>query len=58
MDGHLTEEEFSKAMDMAVEGCKKLHELQKQALIEKYGQEITPEVAALTQPVEGGDSSE
>ncbi len=58
MDGHLTEEEFSRAMDMAVEGCKKLHELQKQALIEKYGREITPEVAALTQPVEGGDSSE
>jgi exosome complex component RRP41 len=58
MDGHLTEEEFSKAMDMAVEGCKKLHELQKQALIEKYGQEITPEAAAQPQSVEGGDSSE
>jgi exosome complex component RRP41 len=55
MDGHLTEEEFGKALDMAVEGCKKLHELQKQALIEKYGQEITPEA---TQPVEGGESNE
>ncbi len=37
MDGHMTEEEFSKAVDMAVEGCKKLHEMQKQALVEKYG---------------------
>lgn len=37
MDGHLTEEEFGKALDMAVEGCKKLHEMQKQALVEKYG---------------------
>lgn len=55
MDGHLTEEEFSKAMDMAVAGCKTLHDLQKQALIEKYGQEITPEAA---QPVEGGESNE
>ncbi len=51
MDGHLTEEEFGKAMDMAVEGCKKLHEMQKQALVEKYGQEIAPKP---TQPVEGG----
>ncbi|BAI62699.1 putative exosome complex exonuclease 1 [Methanocella paludicola SANAE] len=37
MDGHLTEEEFGKALDMAVDGCKKLHEMQKQALVEKYG---------------------
>jgi exosome complex component RRP41 len=56
MDGHLTEEEFSKAMDMAVEGCKKLHDLQKQALIDKYGHDITPQ--APIQPVVGGDSSE
>jgi exosome complex component RRP41 len=55
MDGHLTEDEFSKAMDMAVDGCKVLHALQKQALIEKYGQEITPEAA---QPVVGGESNE
>ncbi|HTY91572.1 MAG TPA: exosome complex exonuclease Rrp41 [Methanocella sp.] len=43
MDGHLTEEEFSKAVDMAVEGCKKLHELQKQALVEKYGTMVAPQ---------------
>lgn len=45
MDGHMTEEEFSKAVDMAVEGCKKLHEMQKQALVEKYG-------AMIAQPAE------
>jgi exosome complex component RRP41 len=58
MDGHLTEEEFSRALDMAVEGCKKLHELQKQALIEKYGQEITPEAAQPVTGSEGGESNE
>ena len=56
MDGHLTEEEFSRAMDMAVEGCKKIHELQKQALIDKYGQDITPE--AVPEKAEGGEANE
>ncbi len=55
MDGHLTEEEFARALEMAVDGCKKIHELQKQALIEKYGQEITP-VAA--EKAEGGVADE
>ena len=55
MDGHLTEEEFGQALHIAVDGCKKLHELQKQALIEKYGQDTAPEVA---QPVEGGNDHE
>ena len=31
MDGHLTEEEFGTAVDMAMEGCRKIHEMQKQA---------------------------
>lgn len=44
MDGHLTEEEFGHALDMAIEGCKKLHELQKQALVEKYGEMVAPVV--------------
>jgi exosome complex component RRP41 len=56
MDGHLTEEEFSRAMDMAVEGCKKIRELQKQALIDKYGQDITPE--AVPEKAEGGEANE
>jgi len=55
MDGHLTEEEFAQALEMAVEGCKKIHELQKQALIEKYGQEITP---AAMEKAEGGEAGE
>lgn len=44
MDGHLTEEEFGHALNMAIEGCKKLHELQKQALVEKYGEMVAPVV--------------
>jgi exosome complex component RRP41 len=36
MDGHLTREEFEKALDMAINGCYKISELQKKALIDKY----------------------
>lgn len=36
MDGHLTSEEFQKAADLAIKGCKILHEHQKKALIAKY----------------------
>jgi exosome complex component RRP41 len=55
MDGHLTEEEFGTALQMAMDGCKQIHELQKQALIEKYGQEISPEA---TEVAEGGEANE
>jgi exosome complex component RRP41 len=59
MDGHLTESEFNEALKMAMDGCKYIHELQKQALIEKYSQAIAeaeaePEAAVNT----GGDSNE
>jgi exosome complex component RRP41 len=36
MDGKLTPEEFETAVDMALEGCKKLYVLQKEALKSKY----------------------
>lgn len=36
MDGHLTQEEFDKAMDLAMKGCHEVYELQKEALINKY----------------------
>ncbi len=61
MDGHLTEEEFGTAVDMAMEGCKKIHEMQKQALVEKYGHSVaasaeeTPKESASP---EGGSSNE
>ena len=32
MDGILTPEEFEKAMNMAIDGCKKIYEMQKEAL--------------------------
>lgn len=38
MDGNLTEAEFHQALDMAIGACKKIHEMQKQALKEKYVQ--------------------
>ncbi|MGB9684317.1 MAG: exosome complex exonuclease Rrp41 [Candidatus Bathyarchaeales archaeon] len=36
MDGILTHEEFEKAVNLAIEGCKKIYELQKEALRAKY----------------------
>ena len=36
MDGNLTPEEFEKAMNMAMDGCKKIYEMQKEALKTKY----------------------
>ena len=36
MDGHLTLEEFDKALDLAIKGCHIISEIQKKALLEKY----------------------
>lgn len=36
MDGHLTDEEFDTALGYAIEACKRIHEMQKQALLDKY----------------------
>ena len=36
MDGILTPDEFEKAMNMAIDGCKKIYEMQKEALKTKY----------------------
>jgi|SRR5271157_157120 len=59
MDGHLTEEEFGQAVDMAIVGCKKLHEMQKQALVEKYGEMVSPQAEeAEAQKADGGERSE
>ncbi len=36
MDGHLTMDEFNQAMDLAIDGCYKAHEIQKKAIMDKY----------------------
>jgi exosome complex component RRP41 len=36
MDGTLTHEEFEKAVNMAIEGCKQIYVMQKEALKKKY----------------------
>jgi exosome complex component RRP41 len=36
MDGILTQEEFEKAVNMALEGCKQIYSMQKEALKKKY----------------------
>lgn len=36
MDGHLTEEEFETALGYTLEACKRIHELQKEALVDRY----------------------
>ena len=60
MDGHLTEDEFGTAVDMAMEGCRKIHAMQKQALIDKYGQTVSA-AEPVSEPVaspEGGSPNE
>lgn len=39
MDGHLTPDEFDKALDLAIEGCKQISEAQKNAIKNRYGEE-------------------
>jgi len=36
MDGHLTQDEFDKALNLAIDGCKTVSEIQKKAILEKY----------------------
>jgi exosome complex component RRP41 len=36
MDGILTPEEFEKTVNLAIEGCRKIYALQKEALRSKY----------------------
>jgi exosome complex component RRP41 len=36
MDGHFTGEEFSRAIDLAFQGCQKIYAVQRQALKDKY----------------------
>jgi len=38
MDGHLTSEEFIKALELVKKGCDDIYELQKNALMRKYGE--------------------
>jgi exosome complex component RRP41 len=42
MDGHLTSDEFNKALDMAIKGCHSVSEIQKKAITDKY--QFIPEV--------------
>jgi len=36
LDGQLNNEEFNKAFDWALSGCKKVYQLQREALIGRY----------------------
>ncbi len=43
MDGHLTLDEFKEGMELAIIGCQKIYELQREALVEKYKSELKGE---------------
>ena len=71
MDGHLTYEEFSTALDMLVDSCGHIYELQREALIDKYISgpdtgvlaEVNREMMGLSkagreEPQHGGDPDE
>ena len=36
MDGSLSEEEFRQALDLATDACRKIYEMQREALRQKY----------------------
>jgi len=56
MDGDLTDAEFYQAMEYAVQACKQIHELQKQALLDRY--KDAAEERASERPAPGGDDAE
>lgn len=37
MDGHLTQEEFEQALDLAIKGCYQISKMQREAILRKYG---------------------
>ena len=37
MDGILSQDEFNGCIDLAIEGCKQIYEVQREALKKKYG---------------------
>ncbi|MEM4196394.1 MAG: exosome complex exonuclease Rrp41, partial [Methanothermobacter sp.] len=37
-DGNLSEDEFERALELAMDGCLRIHEVQKEALRKKYGE--------------------
>jgi hypothetical protein len=36
MDGSLTEDEFKQALDMSIDACRRIYEMQREALRQKY----------------------
>jgi exosome complex component RRP41 len=48
-DGNLTEEEFEEALDLAMEGCMKISELQHEALKKRYSSEYVVKIWILYQ---------
>jgi len=58
MEGIMTQEETEEAVKMAVEGCKKIYEIQKETLKKKYGMVQGEAAAAEDLPEEQPESSE
>jgi exosome complex component RRP41 len=56
MDGDLTQEAFTKGLNMAVDGCKKVYQVQRDALKRRYQTRAldVPVEAALVAPQQGG----
>ncbi|KUK04471.1 MAG: exosome complex component [Methanosarcinales archaeon] len=52
MDGHLTREEFERALEMAMQGCRRLYEIQRDALIRRYAAPEQPEPEKPEKPEE------
>ena len=50
MDGHMTDDEFDVAMRYAIDACNRIHELQKQALLDRYQEDAQQPREAMAEP--------
>ena len=58
MDGNLSHGEFEKALNLAIEGCKQIHAMQKEALKNEYVlvKEVAEETVKVEKEEEGGEA--
>jgi exosome complex component RRP41 len=57
MDGHLTVNEFNKALDMSINACKEIYDLQRQSLRDKYKSNLNEDIISEVQHSELGKIS-
>jgi exosome complex component RRP41 len=54
MDGHLTVDEFNKALDMSINACKKIYDIQRRSLRDRYKSNLNEDIISEIQHSELG----